>query len=383
MKKYLKDIPELVKEYDFEKNKDVDFNKLTHSSAKVVWWKCYKGHKWRSKVYYRTKDRISSCVYCSGKKACKDNCLTTTHPELAKEWSKKNKLKPEKVTYGSAKKVWWECSVGHKWKVSICDRTKSNTGCPICCGRFNDGVFVTHANLKYIWDYSLNKLDYKKVTAGSHKKAWWKCNHCKKSYLSPIKRVSAGHRCPYCSGKKVLKEKSFSNIFPNISKEWNYKKNKLKPTEVTYGSKKKVWWKCKKCYWEWESTVLGRKYGSGCPRCNESKGEKLVSQVLDQLQVRYKREYKFKELGNYRFDFALFRKYKRKPYAIIEYHGTQHYQVVDFSGKNKIRAENQFKKIKFNDKIKKQYCLDNNIKYLEISYKEKDNIEKIIKDFIE
>ena len=36
---------------------------------------------------------------------------------------------------------------------------------------------------------------------------------------------------------------------------------------------------------------------------------------------------------------------------------------------------------KNNDLIKKNYCIDNNIKYLEIPYTEKDNIEQIIKEF--
>jgi len=46
------------------------------------------------------------CPYCANKKVCKDNCLQTTNPELAKEWhpTKNGKLTPSAVTAGSGKK---------------------------------------------------------------------------------------------------------------------------------------------------------------------------------------------------------------------------------------------------------------------------------------
>ena len=36
------------------------------------------------------------------------NSLATVHPELVPEWSDRNlPLTPDKITYGSNKKVWW------------------------------------------------------------------------------------------------------------------------------------------------------------------------------------------------------------------------------------------------------------------------------------
>ena len=40
---------------------------------------------------------------------------------------------------------------------------------------------------------------------------------------------------------------SFAEKFPEVAKEWDYKKNcDLKPQQVTPHSEKKVWWKCLK-----------------------------------------------------------------------------------------------------------------------------------------
>ena len=65
----------------------------------------------------------------------KDNNLLVKFPDIAKQWhSTKNKnLKPEDFTYGSHKKVWWQCdkSPDHEWEAIINNRTRG-TGCPFC-----------------------------------------------------------------------------------------------------------------------------------------------------------------------------------------------------------------------------------------------------------
>ena len=59
---------------------------------------------------------------------------------------------------------------------------------------------------------------------------------------------------------------------PDLMIEWNFEKNTtIKPTEITKGSGKKVWWICKDCRHEWESTVVNRTYGTGCPNCYKMK----------------------------------------------------------------------------------------------------------------
>lgn len=58
----------------------------------------------------------------------------TEYPELLKEWNyDKNVISPTKYVVGSAKKVWWKCSIcGHEWETSIRHRTLRGNGCPIC-----------------------------------------------------------------------------------------------------------------------------------------------------------------------------------------------------------------------------------------------------------
>lgn len=55
---------------------------------------------------------------------------------------------------------------------------------------------------------------------------------------------------------------------PELLREWNQTKNApLTPWDVTYGSKRSVWWKCEKGH-EWQAMVYTRAgAGSGCPYC--------------------------------------------------------------------------------------------------------------------
>ena len=63
---------------------------------------------------------------------------------------------------------------------------------------------------------------------------------------------------------------SLAEVHPELVSEWS-KKNKIKPTEVSIGSHKKVIWKCKLGH-EWIATVKSRTINkTGCPYCSHNK----------------------------------------------------------------------------------------------------------------
>ena len=126
--------PELVREsWNFEKNIDIQPEKVMAGSGKKVWWKCKEGHEWQTQIKSRTNGR--GCPFCSGRKAIKgENDLATTNPEMLEEWDyEKNEIRPEEVMSGSHKKVWWRCKKGHSWQSFIYNRTRG-FGCPYCSG---------------------------------------------------------------------------------------------------------------------------------------------------------------------------------------------------------------------------------------------------------
>jgi very-short-patch-repair endonuclease len=127
--------PELVKEWHYEKNKDLSPNHVTSVSGKKVWWKCEKGHEWQAVVASRST-RGHGCPFCSGRLASPDNNLAVKRPDLIREWNsiKNGKLTAFDVLPNSAKKVWWKCEKGHEWLSTIYKvyKRKGNTRCPVC-----------------------------------------------------------------------------------------------------------------------------------------------------------------------------------------------------------------------------------------------------------
>ena len=108
--------PEILKQWDWEKNTDISPRELLPSAHDKVWWRCELGHSYQMQVYARTREKGSGCPYCAGRRVLAGfNDLATLKPELAEQWyAPLNKeLTPSDVTLGSNKKVWWQCREGH------------------------------------------------------------------------------------------------------------------------------------------------------------------------------------------------------------------------------------------------------------------------------
>ena len=115
----------------------------------------------------------------------------------------------------------------------------------------------------------------------------------------------------------------------------------------------------------------------GCAQCVSSKGEKEIEKLLNEFNVEFKTQYKFDDCYDIKllpFDF-----YIPSLHLAIEYQGQQHYKPVQFGGCSMEEAIQNFERQQRHDKIKSDYCRDNGINLLSISYKEYDNLYKIIK----
>jgi len=207
---------ELCKEWDYTKNSPLTPKDISYGSSKKVWWKCKKGHEWEASINSRT-NLLNGCPYCSNQAVCKNNCLATTNPSLAKEWHpvKNKKLTPYDITSGSSKIVWWQCKKGHQWEERIDSRNKKN----------------------------------KKI------------------------------KCQYCRSFRVSKDHCLAISNFELAKEWHPTKNgKLTPCNVMPYSGKMIWWKCRICGNEWKTSVNNRNgRGRGCNKCKKYKVYLIIS----------------------------------------------------------------------------------------------------------
>ena len=282
MPKHISENAELMKEWDWERNTDLNPEHLLNNSNKKAWWICAKcGNKWETAIYNRAGRDHTGCPYCARQKIMPGyNDLQTEYPKIAKEWhpTKNGNLTPSMVMGGSSKKAWWICSVGHAYQQSIAQRTSRNGSCPYCLGQkvlvgFND-LASNFPEIAKEWHPAKNgKLTPRDVKATSHKKAWWICPHKHEYEQAIMLRTTRGSGCPYCAGQKVWSGfNDLATSHPEIAKEWHPTKNgKLTPWNVIAGSQKKVWWLCPEGHEYQQSLIKRTSRDYSCPICSGHK----------------------------------------------------------------------------------------------------------------
>jgi len=177
-----------------------------------------------------------------------------------------------------------------------------------------------------------------------------------------------GHGCPKCVHNYKLTLNEFIKRSKKIHGEkYNYSLVKYKNMYT------KVDIICKKhgIFKQIPDNHIRKKYG--CPKCNESKGEKEIRNILEKSKIIFESQKRFKECKNINvlpFDF-----YLPKENICIEFDGKQHFRSVDIWGGKK-----EFKNIQKRDRIKNEYCKNNNIRLLRIKYD--DSIEEKINTII-
>ncbi len=199
--------PELLNEWDYDKNGIIMPTNISYGSKKSVWWICPMNHSYKAMVSHRTDmNAPTSCPICAGQKILSGyNDLATKRPDLMREWDfENNELNPNAISPNSYKKVNWICPKGHK-------------------------------------------------------------------YIASVTKRNQGRNCPVCVGKQInIGVNDFASLQPELVKEWDYARNSKLPTEYTEYSNKKVFWKCLICNTSWQATINKRVYGKcKCPKCRK------------------------------------------------------------------------------------------------------------------
>ena len=222
--------------------------------------------------------------------------------------------------------------------------------------------------------YELLSTEY----IGGHEKLIFKCpkGH---EFEADWHHFQLGRRCPYCSIPPRKIELGINTIWD--TDRWMIEKLGVSEEDAkthTKCSNDKIQIICPNCGKNREvqiSDIYGNK-SNGCS-CGDgvSYNEKFIISLLDQLNIKYKKEYKTEWSNNRRYDFYF--EYNDKKY-IVECNGEQHYKQTTRKG-DKIRTLQEEQE---NDRLKEQLALNNGIEYIIIDcrYSElnwiKDNILK-------
>lgn len=168
-----------------------------------------------------------------------------------RQWSEKNGLlKPEKVTMGSNRKVWWGCEKGHEWQAPVYSRTHGN-GCPVCSNRkilpgYND-LATLHPELVKQWEFAKNgDLKPDQIGCGYDRKVWWVCEKGHEWQATVRSRVEKATGCPVCANRRSSPgENDLKTCMPHLAAQWHpWRNGDLTPEDVATGSSRNVWWQC-------------------------------------------------------------------------------------------------------------------------------------------
>ena len=265
--------PQLAKEWHPTKNGELTPYDFTSGSNKKVWWICNRGHEWKTSIQSRNRGR--SCPFCSPQSSRLEiRILSELKPIFGNvEWRKKIQ-NIECDVYLPDYRLGIETD-GYQWHKDYEKRDRDK----------ESQLKEMNVSLYRVRDNRLNSISDNEIffrRGEGHlliiRRLLRKLDQNHNIYDSHRNRISK-----YLEENKLLNEEGYKSLlasFPNpplkesivvkapkLVSEWNHEKNKpLQPEMLSYGSQKKVWWKCEKGH-EWEADLSSRVKGAGCPTC--------------------------------------------------------------------------------------------------------------------
>ena len=267
---------------EFSKRNTILIENLSKGSVKKVWWICQLGHEYEATPNSRTKPKPSGCPYCSNNKVLKGfNDLETLRPDIAKDWSSNNTLKPYEVQPNSNKKYLWNCDNGHEYTATAVNRSSLGRGCPYCAKRLayvgESDLATTHPEVAKRWS-PRNTRDIRTVKAKSAFKAWFVCDKGHEWEEALPSASASNASCRYCDGSRVLPGfNDLATVRPDLAKQWSPDNDK-RADEVLPYSNYRAKWVCEKGH-TWEALCSGR-MKTGCAVCSGKRSWKGYNDLL-------------------------------------------------------------------------------------------------------
>ena len=235
-------------------------------------------------------------------------------------------------------------------------------------------IFIEKAKEIHGDKYDYSKVDYinnkTKICIICHEKDEDGIEHGE-FWQRPNDHISSKAGCPKCRGSHLYTKEEF------IKKANKVHNNKYDYSLVEYrGNKNHIKIICP-IHGEFEQRPDKHLRGQGCPKCCKSHGETAVETYLLNNNIEYEVQHEIPIDTSINFSGKAYIDFYIPKYNLfIEYNGEQHYVEREHFGKRDF--ERQVKR----DNFVRNYCLQNNIRLLEIPYTVK-YIEEYINNYIE
>lgn len=253
------------------------------------------------------------------------------------------------------------CTIcGTEFEQSPDNHINNECGCTTCLNnsrRMTKENFVKGGNKKH----GIGTFDYSKtVYIDYNTDITIICNRCGEEFTqSPNNHLHCKIGCPTCFRKSQFKtNEQFLDDAIKVHGLGRYDYS----GSIYKDSFTKILIKCNKCNKHfYQKPYIHTSCKCGCTYCKQSKGEIFISDLLTKLNIEFEVQfiyYNCRHINPLKFDF-----YLPKYNLIIEYDGSQHFEIYEFFG-----GKDAFEQTQLRDKIKNEYCLKNKINLLRIPY---------------
>lgn len=263
-------IPQTKKFWDFTKNVCVDLNSLVQSTRDMVWFKCNKcDYEWNVSINLWRENSYCSCCGYDGHnyRTIEKDIITLKRkvPEIENFWDygKNGYQTPNSVLRNSNYNAYFRCNLGHKFNSFIKDLFINDEfrGCSVCNPRpkkispNKKLLFEQCLEAKDMWDYELNKeLSTQSLTISSKKNAHF---ICLKGHKFETK-ISLFYEHPICKECYKIDNGNIVIKRSELLEYWDFDNNEIDPSLTFPNDKREVFWKCKRCEYQWRQKIVDR-----------------------------------------------------------------------------------------------------------------------------
>jgi len=273
--------PNIAKEWHSTKNNNLKPEDFVKGSNKKVWWKCIKGHEWKTQISSRTNSG-TNCPKCSNQSSKPEIRILSELETIFTKVDSRHKFKKTEIDIFIK-----DINIGIEYDGLYFHKNKRTNDIKkniFLKKHLKKLIRVRHSPLTKLDNLDvivkkdeLNKKDLNNIVNSIYKFCNEEQKILIKLYLKKTSFINEESYNKYLSYfPSPIPQKSLASLNLQFVKEWDYKKNyPLTPQSFYINSNIKVWWKCSKGH-EWKAIINNRSKlnGNNCPYCSNQKASK-------------------------------------------------------------------------------------------------------------
>ncbi|QKE50170.1 hypothetical protein F-VV10_0050 [Faustovirus] len=243
----------------------------TRDLNKICWWRCelypdLPHHYHQMSIIGKINSLGQGCYGCRKFKPIDGKFSSMPFVQAYWDWLRNDKM-PHQYSYGSTLRCWFKCPLGHSYDIP-CKEFNRGGRCGYCKGNrvaIGDNSFDTVPDAVEWYAHDLNKKPITYYKRGSNQKVWFRCPKYKHEFMMACVDFKQGSRCPICY--RYPHADNNLSLTPDADEWYAHDINETPITSIRPNTKKKFWFRCPCCAFEFRKSAAKFTSGQRCPKC--------------------------------------------------------------------------------------------------------------------